>query len=176
MGGSGSGKSTLIRVLTGELTHYEGDIFIDKYNYKELSLRGLQDIFALIPQKAYLFKDTLLDNMTLGRSIDKDNFDEILHLSRIDRFIKGRLNQEYKDDLSGGQQARISIARELLGDKPIIIMDEAVANLDKKTAVDIERELLQIENLTIIMITHHLYDENKELFDQIISIGDKYGS
>ncbi len=114
--------------------------------------------------------------MTLGRSIDKENFDEILHLSRIDRFIKGRLNQEYKDDLSGGQQARISIARELLGDKPIIIMDEAVANLDKKTAVDIERELLQIENLTIIMITHHLYDENKELFDQIISIGDKHGS
>ena len=176
VGGSGSGKSTLIRVLTGELTHYEGDIFIDNHNYKELSLRSLQDIFSLIPQKAYLFKDTLLDNMTLGRSIDKENFDEILHLSRIDRFIKGRLNQEYKDDLSGGQQARISIARELLGDKPIIIMDEAVANLDKKTAVDIERELLQIENLTIIMITHHLYDENKELFDQIISIGDKYGS
>lgn len=88
----------------------------------------------------------------------------------MDNFIEGRLNQIYNDDLSGGQRARISIARELIGNKPILIMDEGVSNLDKTTAINIERRLLQTKELTVIMITHHLYDENRALFDQIIEI------
>ncbi len=170
VGGSGAGKSTLIRVLTGELTHYDGDIVIDNHHYKDIPLESLQDIFALIPQKPHIFKESLLDNLTLGRSVDKEQFEKALSLSHVDNFIEGRLNQIYNDDLSGGQRARISIARELIANKPILIMDEGVSNLDKNTAIDIERNLLQTKELTVIMITHHLYDENKALFDQIIKL------
>ena len=88
----------------------------------------------------------------------------------MDNFIEGRLNQIYNDNLSGEQRTRISIARELIGNKPILIMDEGVSNLDKTTAINIERRLLQTKELTVIMITHHLYDENRALFDQIIEI------
>lgn len=112
----------------------------------------------------------MLDNLTLGRSVDKEQFEKALSLSHVDNFIEGRLNQIYNDDLSGGQRARISIARELIGNKPILIMDEGVSNLDKTTAINIERRLLQTKELTVIMITHHLYDENRALFDQIIEI------
>jgi len=170
VGGSGAGKSTLIRVLTGELTHYDGDIVIDNHHYKNTLLESLQTIFALIPQKPHIFKESLLDNLTLGRSVDKEQFEKALSLSHVDNFIEGRLNQIYNDDLSGGQRARISIARELIGNKPILIMDEGVSNLDKATAINIERRLLQTKELTVIMITHHLYDENRALFDQIIEI------
>lgn len=170
VGGSGAGKSTLIRVLTGELTRYDGDIVIDNHHYKDTLLESLQTIFALIPQKPHIFKESLLDNLTLGRSVDKEQFEKTLSLSHVDNFIEGRLNQIYNDDLSGGQRARISIARELIGNKPILIMDEGVSNLDKTTAINIERRLLQTKELTVIMITHHLYDENRALFDQIIEI------
>ena len=77
------------------------------------------------------------------------------------------MNQSTTDDLSGGQRARISIARELIGKKPILIMDEGVSNLDKTTAINIERRLLQTKELTVIMITHHLYDENRALLTKL---------
>ncbi|WP_234794488.1 ABC transporter ATP-binding protein [Streptococcus equinus] len=170
MGSSGAGKSTLIRILTGELTDYDGDIYLDSHNYQEISLESLQNIFALIPQKAHLFKDTLRTNLTLGRSVDKNFFKEVLTFAHVDKFIGKDLDTTFQDDLSGGQAARIAIARELLGNKPIVIMDEAVSNLDKLTAIDIERKLLQTNELTVIMITHHLYDENRALFDQIIKL------
>lgn len=170
IGSSGAGKSTLIRILTGELTDYDGDIYLDSHNYQEISLESLQNIFALIPQKAHLFKDTLRTNLTLGRSVDKNFFKEVLTFAHVDKFIGKDLDTTFQDDLSGGQAARIAIARELLGNKPIVIMDEAVSNLDKLTAIDIERKLLQTNELTVIMITHHLYDENRALFDQIIKL------
>lgn len=102
--------------------------------------------------------------------MDKDVFKEVLTFAHVDKFIDKGLDTTFQDDLSGGQAARIAIARELLGNKPIVIMDEAVSNLDKTTAIDIERKLLQKNELTVIMITHHLYDENRALFDQIIKL------
>lgn len=102
--------------------------------------------------------------------MDKNFFKEVLTFAHVDKFIGKDLDTTFQDDLSGGQAARIAIARELLGNKPIVIMDEAVSNLDKLTAIDIERKLLQTNELTVIMITHHLYDENRALFDQIIKL------
>lgn len=67
----------------------------------------------------------------------------------MDNFIEGRLNQIYNDNLSGEQRTRISIARELIGNKPILIMDEGASNLDKTTAINIERRLLQTKELTV---------------------------
>ena len=102
--------------------------------------------------------------------MDKDVFKKVLTFAHVDKFIDKSLDTTFQDDLSGGQAARIAIARELLGNKPIVITDEAVSNLDKATAIDIERKLLQANELTVIMITHHLYDENRALFDQIIKL------
>nr|MBP6301332.1 ABC transporter ATP-binding protein [Lactococcus sp.] len=59
---------------------------------------------------------------------------------------------------------------ELMGDKPILIMDESTANLDKQTAIQIEQNILSNPTLTVIMITHHLYDESRDLLDQIIQL------
>lgn len=87
VGGSGAGKSTLIRVLTGELTCYDGDIVIDNHHYKDTLLESLQTIFALIPQKPHIFKESLLDSLTLGRSVDKDVFKKVLTFAHVDSFI-----------------------------------------------------------------------------------------
>lgn len=87
VGGSGAGKSTLIRVLTGELTCYDGDIVIDNHHYKDTLLESLQTIFALIPQEPHIFKESLLDNLTLSRSVDKDVFKKVLTFAHVDSFI-----------------------------------------------------------------------------------------
>ncbi len=170
VGDSGSGKSTLVHLLMGNRRNYEGDIFIEQANYCDVTIQSLQDIIALIRQEAYVFHETLADNLKIGREIPDQLFDQSLKTSLADSFARDRLETVCDDNFSGGQKARLSIARELMGDKPILIMDESTANLDKQTAIQIEQNILSDPQLTVIMITHHLYDESRDLLDQIIQL------
>ncbi len=170
VGDSGSGKSTLVHLLMGNMRNYEGDIFIEQANYRDVTIQSLQDIIALIRQEAYVFHESLSDNLKIGRDIPDQLFDQTLKTSLVDSFARDRLETVFDDNFSGGQKARLSIARELMGDKPILIMDESTANLDKQTAFQIEQNILSNPTLTVIMITHHLYDESRDLLDQIIQL------
>lgn len=169
-GESGSGKSTLIQLLVGDLLNYQGTISIDGYDYKRLDVKSLHDNIALIMQKPHIFRETFEENLTIGRNIEERILSQALKDSQALEFVQGRLNEVYDENISGGQKARLSIARELMGNKPILILDEATANLDKSTALAIEQTLLQNPELTVIIITHHLYEENHMLFDQIIKL------
>ncbi len=93
-----------------------------------------------------------------------------MKLSYVDEFAMDRLDNVFLDDLSGGQKQRISIAREIMGEKDILILDESTASLDKKKAIEIEKNILAQKDLTIVMVTHHLYDESKPYFDEIIEL------
>ncbi|WP_231501460.1 ATP-binding cassette domain-containing protein [Oceanivirga salmonicida] len=169
-GDSGSGKSTLLKILTGEILNYDGDILVDGINYRNIDFKSLQNIVGIIMQKPYILSETLRDNLLIGRNIKDETFKRALELSYVDEFALDRLDTIYTDDLSGGQKQRISIARELIGEKDILILDESTANLDKRRAIEIEKNILSQKDLTVIMVTHHLYDENKEFFDKIIKL------
>lgn len=173
IGDSGSGKSTLINLLVGNKQDYEGEILLDGKDYKGINRKSLPHVMSVIMQFPYLFKETVEENLTLGRKISPDIFDKSIRIACADDFVFNKLDTVYDKNLSGGQQERLSVARELMGSKPILVMDESTASVDKKTALAVEKNILENPDLTMIMITHHLYDETQSYLDEVIHLGQE---
>lgn len=173
IGDSGSGKSTLINLLVGNKQDYEGEILLDGKDYKGINRKSLPRVMSVIMQFPYLFKETVEENLTLGRKISPDIFDKAIRIACADDFVFNKLDTVYDKNLSGGQQERLSVARELMGSKPILVMDESTASVDKKTALAVEKNILENPDLTVIMITHHLYDETQSYLDEVIHLGQE---
>ena len=173
IGDSGSGKSTLINLLVGNKQDYEGEILLDGKDYKGINRKSLPRVMSVIMQFPYLFKETVEENLTLGRKISPDIFDKSIRIACADDFVFNKLDTVYDKNLSGGQQERLSVARELMGSKPILVMDESTASVDKKTALAVEKNILENRDLTVIMITHHLYDETQSYLDEVIHLGQE---
>lgn len=173
IGDSGSGKSTLINLLVGNKQDYEGEILLDGKDYKGINRKSLPHVMSVIMQFPYLFKETVEENLTLGRKISPDIFDKAIRIACADDFVFNKLDTVYDKNLSGGQQERLSVARELMGSKPILVMDESTASVDKKTALAVEKNILENPDLTVIMITHHLYDETQSYLDEVIHLGQE---
>lgn len=173
IGDSGSGKSTLINLLVGNKQDYEGEILLDGKDYKGINRKSLPHVMSVIMQFPYLFKETVEENLTLGRKISPDIFDKSIRIACADDFVFNKLDTVYDKNLSGGQQERLSVARELMGSKPILVMDESTASIDKKTALAVEKNILENPDLTVIMITHHLYDETQSYLDEVIHLGQE---
>ena len=173
IGDSGSGKSTLINLLVGNKQDYVGEILLDGKDYKGINRKSLPRVMSVIMQFPYLFKETVEENLTLGRKISPDIFDKSIRIACADDFVFNKLDTVYDKNLSGGQQERLSVARELMGSKPILVMDESTASVDKKTALAVEKNILENPDLTVIMITHHLYDETQSYLDEVIHLGQE---
>lgn len=173
IGDSGSGKSTLINLLVGNKQDYEGEILLDGKDYKGINRKSLPHVMSVIMQFPYLFKETVEENLTLGRKISPDIFYKSIRIACADDFVFNKLDMVYDKNLSGGQQERLSVARELMGSKPILVMDESTASVDKKTALAVEKNILENPDLTVIMITHHLYDETQSYLDEVIHLGQE---
>ena len=174
VGKSGCGKSTLIKLLAGYYSDYAGTI---KYDNRELELLDRNDVAQLssiIHQNIYMFDETIHDNICLHENYPKEKIDNIVIESGLSEFIselpEGLLYRvgENGANLSGGQKQRIAVARALIRNKPILILDEGTSAVDMQTAYDIENRLLKIKDLTIITITHHLRKELLEKYDEII--------
>jgi ATP-binding cassette subfamily B protein len=165
VGGSGSGKSTIAKLL---LRFYDvgcGRVTLDGRDIRELTLRSLRKQIAYVGQDPYLFPGTIEDNIRFGRP--DATLDEIRHvaeLAHISEFIESLPNGyqtrigERGTRLSGGQRQRVCIARALLKDAPILILDEASASLDNNTEQALQRSLatLAARGRTIIFIAHRL--------------------
>lgn len=173
IGDSGSGKSTLINLLVGNKQDYEGEILLDGKDYKGINRKSLPHVMSVIMQFPYLFKETVEENLTLRRKISPDIFDKSIRIACADDFVFNKLDTVYDKNLSGGQQERLSVARELMGSKPILVMNESTASVDKKTALAVEKNILENPDLTVIMITHHLYDETQSYLDEVIHLGQE---
>lgn len=169
VGKSGSGKSTLLKLIVGEIQTYEGDVVIDG-KVKDKS-QHLFDSIAYVGQQTFLLNDTLLNNITLGKDIPIEQVKEMLSTMALTDFSLDDKIYENGKNLSGGQRQRIALARALIQEKPIIILDEASANLDKQTTLFIEEYVLKL-NKTVLMITHHLHEELLEYIDEIIEVGN----
>ena len=164
VGLSGSGKSTLINLLLRFYDDYGGDINIDQKNIKSLSLFDLRENISLITQETLLFNESILDNIKYGdMSCSDEKIQEIANLSGVNKFankLPNNLNTivgESGIKLSGGQRQRIAIARALVKNAPILIMDEATSSLDNLTEREIQSALDELmKNKTTIIIAHRL--------------------
>ena len=176
VGESGSGKSTLVKLLVKYYNNYKGNILIDGLSNREIFTEYLYKIISIIHQDVFLFDGTIKENITLLNQYTEDEIYKALKLSGLYDTINSFANSidtlvgENGSSLSGGQKQRISIARALIRKTPIIILDEATAALDGETSYNIENSMLNIKDLTAIVITHKLSKELLKKYDYIITI------
>jgi len=174
VGGSGCGKSTLIKLMHGYYSDFSGDIKFDGNSIKNLDIEQLNKMISIIHQNVYMFDKTIKDNICLYKEFSKEQINNVLNLSGANKFIEETTNGlnylvgENGNNLSGGQRQRIAIARALIQQTPILVLDEGTSAIDMQTAYDIESKLLSIENLTLITITHKMSEELLSLYDEII--------
>ncbi|MDJ0840713.1 MAG: ABC transporter ATP-binding protein [Acidobacteriota bacterium] len=163
-GHSGAGKSTCARLLMRFYDPGRGDISIGGYSLKAFPLEQLRDMIALVPQDIYLFDMSLADNIRLGRpDADDREVEGAARLAMAHDFIAA-LPDGYQTRagerglrLSGGQRQRIAIARAFLTNAPILVMDEAVSNLDSENERALQQAVARLsQNRTTLVIAHRL--------------------
>lgn len=164
VGRSGSGKSTLAKLLERLYMPTQGKILIDGHDICHLSPQALRAQMGVVSQECYLFSGTILENITLYRSeFTLEQVIEVAKLAEAHAFIQSLpLGYHTKvgergSSLSGGQRQRIAIARALLGDPRILILDEATSSLDTESERRFQQNLTQIRrNRTTFVIAHRL--------------------
>ena len=165
VGRSGSGKSTLVSLLPRFYNNYMGNIYLDDVCVRDYQLKDLRRQFALVSQNVMLFHDTVANNIAYGK-FDQVTQEEILAAAKashaiefIERLPDGMhsLIGENGVLLSGGQRQRIAIARAILKDAPILILDEATSSLDTESERYIQSALEELmKTRTTLVIAHRL--------------------
>ena len=171
VGGSGSGKSTLLNLLMGSYFTYQGEIRYDGQELREINLDSLYDLVSIIQQNVFVFDSSIKNNITMFKEFDEERIKHVAEQAGLTELIAQK-GMEYGcgengNGLSGGERQRISIARCLLKGSSVMLVDEATAALDAKTAVAITNSILNIENLTRIIVTHRLEEEILKKYDEI---------
>ncbi|MEQ8198869.1 MAG: peptidase domain-containing ABC transporter [Clostridiaceae bacterium] len=164
VGESGSGKTTLVKLLMGLYPPGKGGVYIDDVNIQDISLDTIRSKIAYISQDIFFFSDTIKNNLKIGKEDASD--EEIIQACRntlADKIIEKQplgidtMLEEDGDNLSGGEKQRLAIARALLRNPDILIMDEATSNLDSITEKMIDNTIFNLSNnITCLMIAHRL--------------------
>ncbi len=164
IGASGSGKTTLAQIMVGFYPIEEGELFYDGINVKEIGLDVVREHVYLVLQNPQLLNGTILDNLTFGKKFSEDKIWKALKIAQLDDFIKslkkGLQTHIGKDGikLSGGQRQRLSIARMILAEPNVVILDESTSALDVYTEESLFEALLSefLKERTTIIIAHRL--------------------
>lgn len=164
VGHSGAGKSTLLHLLQGYYPPAEGEILYDHKPLETISLHRLRRAIAYVPQETFLFSGTVMENIAYGRpGAAEEEIRQAARDANAEEFILG-LPQGYDTPigergvrLSGGQKQRLAIARAILKDAPLLLLDEATAALDTQTEYLVQEALDRLmQNRTTIVIAHRL--------------------
>ena len=163
VGPSGSGKTTLASLLPRFVGCSEGTVTLDGVELRDWNLRSLRSQFALVSQQVVMLNDSVLHNVTLGQSVDRERATQCLQSAYLEDLV-GSLPQgidtligHNANVLSGGERQRLAIARALYKDAPILILDEATSALDPDTDKLVQAALRAVMvNRTTIAIAHRL--------------------
>ena len=164
VGMSGAGKTSLVNLLPRFYDAEEGQILIDGYNIRKVTLKSLRDQIGLVTQQTILFNDTAQNNIAYGNL--KCSAQEIIEAAKaanahdfIQRLPKGydTIIGEQGVKLSGGERQRVSIARAILKNAPILILDEATSSLDSDSETEVQKALEELmKGRTVFVIAHRL--------------------
>lgn len=166
VGESGSGKSTIGKILAGFYDDYQGNIYIDSTNIRNINLHTYRNNISYVSQNTFLFNDTILNNLKVGvnatvsneKIIDSCNKAFILdYISSLPHQFETMIDRD-GESLSGGQQQRLSIARALIKSSPIYIFDEATSALDTTSESKIINTIDKLTSYgaTVLIISHKL--------------------
>lgn len=171
VGGSGSGKSTLLNLLMAAETNYSGNILADGIELSDISTESLYGTMAAIQQNVFVFNASIKDNVSMFRDFPKTEMDEAIARAHLGALIRERgedyLCGENGSGLSGGEKQRISIARSLLKKSSVLLADEVTAALDAQTAHRVSSDILDLQGITRIVVTHTLEESLLRRYDKI---------
>ena len=164
VGESGSGKTTLSKLLMNFYSCEKGEVLINGYNIKDINIEALRDKISYISQDTFLFSGTIKENLMFGKEeVDFERIVEACKRAHIHDFINEQplryetIVEENGANFSGGQKQRLAIARALIREPEILIMDEATSSLDSITEKAIEKTMYEFsKGITTIMIAHRL--------------------
>ncbi|MDX2303755.1 MAG: ABC transporter ATP-binding protein [Microscillaceae bacterium] len=178
LGTTGSGKSTVANLLTRMYDVTQGEILIDGINIRDFSLKNLRSQMGYVPQDVFLFSDTIRNNIAFG--LDLINEEKIIQAAKDADLYENVMDFEYQFNtrigergisLSGGQKQRLSIARAIVREPKILILDDSLSAVDTKTENAILNNLKTImENRTSLIISHRV--SSVKLADKIIVLDD----
>jgi ATP-binding cassette subfamily B protein len=164
VGHSGSGKSTLVKLLYRLYDVNSGSITVDNKDIRDFKQEFLRGEMSIVPQECVLFDDTIYNNIAFSKpNARKEEVLQAIKFAQLDKIIKDFPNKESTIvgergiKLSGGEKQRVSIARAILADKKILVLDEATSSLDSKTEFEIQSALKELmKGRTTIIIAHRL--------------------
>ena len=174
VGMSGSGKSTLLNLLLRFYDVTSGHISIDNIDLQAISAESLYNLMTIVQQDVYIFDDTLRANITLNQSFTDEEIKQAVQQSGLESYVLENesglqtLCGENGSNLSGGQKQRLSIARALIRKTPILLLDEATSSLDNQVTTEIENSILNIQDLTALVVTHKLNENILKKYDRIL--------
>lgn len=179
MGPSGGGKSTLLKLLRKYHKPTQGQIYVDDKALTSISHSAYYQMIANVDQHVFLFEDSLRENLCLYKTYGPKAIDKAVK----DAGLEGLLSQlpqgldtiiyDNGRNLSGGEKSRIAIARALLQEAQVLILDEAFSSLDDKIAQAIEETLLSLEDLTLINVSHVCFEETKDRYHKVLKVAHK---
>lgn len=174
VGASGSGKSTLLHLLTSSYHGYSGTIDYDNVELRDICSDTLYGMLSVIQQNVFIFNASIRDNITMFSDFPKADVERAIQMSGLSKLIfdKGEnyLCGENGINLSGGEKQRISIARSLLRRSQILLADEVTAALDAETSYQVSDAILNLQNITRIVVTHALDASLLRRYDCIIAM------
>lgn len=174
VGMSGSGKSTLLNLLLRFYDVTSGHISIDNIDLQAISAGSLYNLMTIVQQDVYIFDDTLRANITLNQFFTDEEIKQAVQQSGLESYVLENesglqaLCGENGSNLSGGQKQRLSIARALIRKTPILLLDEATSSLDNQVTTEIENSILDIQDLTALVVTHKLNENILKKYDRIL--------
>ena len=173
-GESGSGKSTLCNILNKYITDYEGNVYLGKLNYEDLSIKTIRDNVVYVNQNENIFSGTIKENIMFAAKKNDLELDNICKICQVDKIVSKKsfrfLSMIGSDDvnISGGEKQRIILARALMKNFNILILDEALSEVDMKMELEILNNIRKFyKDKTIIYISHKKYPK---IFDEIINL------
>ena len=176
VGGSGSGKSTLLNLLMGADGDFQGKIFLDDRDIREIAPESLYEMISVIQQNVFIFNASIRDNVTMFREFPPEEVSRALAGAHFSGLLAERgedyLCGENGRGLSGGERQRVSIARCLLKHSSVLLVDEATAALDPQTAHQVSGDILDLSDVTRVVVTHTLEEALLRRYDGILVLKD----
>lgn len=163
----------------GQLQANKGAVLFDQMDACAYDPKSFSDQMAYIEQNVFLFHTTVRENITLGGDFTEEQIEEVLRNSALYEDLKlfeNGLDTDVGENgrkLSGGQRQRIAVARALIHNRKILIMDEGTSALDKENAKIIEKSLLEEPDITLILVSHHLEKNEMKKYTKVYYLGEK---
>lgn len=177
-GANGSGKTTLFHLLLRFYTPNSGKICLNDRPIDEYNLSSYRKLFSVVYQEPVIFNASITNNIILfNKDVDPKKFEEVINITRLD-LLRDQSSEgletvvgENGVKLSGGQKQKICLARALLTDSPFIILDEATANVDEESEIEIISALQNIIGEKTVIIIGHRFPKHLLPFDSIYELG-----